>query len=195
MKKFISLLSLYIYSPMKKALAAIIVASGFGILHTWLMLSGKLTDLGGSLFVREWIGEGAVFGVTFWCFLFLFSALADNPANSSGRSAYTIERMGFSEAGLYWTNALANLRYLLLFHFAGGLSAMARIAMAEKYGALYAGPQGVYLDIISDITKSVAFPMYNTALKIAVPLLIVTAALVSAAISQGKRRSQTQESM
>ena len=195
MKKFISLLSLYIYSPMKKALAAIIVSSGFGILHTWLMLSGKLTDLGGSLFVREWIGEGAVFGVTFWCFLFLFSALADNPANSSGRSAYTIERMGFSEAGLYWTNALADLIYLLLFHFALGLSSMGRIALAEKYGALYAGPQGIYLDIINDVLESVAFPMYNTALKIAVPLLIVTAALVSAAISQGKRRSQTQESM
>ncbi|MBR0417195.1 MAG: hypothetical protein IJI56_05235 [Firmicutes bacterium] len=195
MKKFISLLSLYIYSPMKKALAAIIVASGFGILHTWLMLSGKLTDLGGSLFVREWIGEGAVFGVTFWCFLFLFSALADNPANSSGRSAYTIERMGFSEAGLYWTNALADLIYLLLFHFALGLSSMGRIALAEKYGALYAGPQGIYLDIINDVLESVAFPMYNTTLKIAIPLLIVTAALVSAAISQGKRRSQTQESM
>ena len=195
MKKFISLLSLYIYSPMKKALAAIIVSSGFGILHTWLMLSGKLTDLGGSLFVREWIGEGAVFGVTFWCFLFLFSALADNPANSSGRSAYTIERMGFSEAGLYWTNALADLIYLLLFHFALGLSSMGRIALAEKYGALYAGPQGIYLDIINDVLESVAFPMYNTTLKIAIPLLIVTAALVSAAISQGKRRSQTQESM
>ena len=195
MKKFISLLSLYIYSPMKKALAAIMVASGFGILHTWLMLSGKLTDLGGSLFVREWIGEGAVFGVTFWCFLFLFSALADNPANSSGRSAYTIERMGFSEAGLYWTNALADLIYLLLFHFALGLSSMGRIALAEKYGALYAGPQGIYLDIINDVLESVAFPMYNTTLKIAIPLLIVTAALVSAAISQGKRRSQTQESM
>ena len=133
--------------------------------------------------------------MTFWCFLFLFSALADNPANSSGRSAYTIERMGFSEAGLYWTNALADLIYLLLFHFALGLSSMGRIALAEKYGVLYAGPQGIYLDIINDVLESVAFPMYNTTLKIAIPLLIVTAALVSAAISQGKRRSQTQESM
>ena len=189
MKRFISQLSLYLYASRKNALAAIFLMAAFRIGWSVMHSAGKVNmEITGGFFY-PFLRFFSYYVFTFFL-LFLFISLGNSDLTKRGKGAYTLERAGMSRAGRYWTNAAANLIYFCLYWTVGGVVTAVQLLIENPS---YPGPQGTYLDIISDLSKTVTLPLNNTTLLISVPMIILVFALVSARTHQNRLNAQTDE--
>ena len=187
-KKFTSLLSLYVYAPMKRCL----------VLFFSMIAASALY---GSLFFAEAsplaqamkAGRAGLFAEkVFWLFgdfgflvfeILLFIFLAWSPL-VLGNGSYTLMRAGASRSQRYWASVFANALYLILFWICKAISVIVRIGIEL--------PRSAYLRIISDEAMIRALPLNNKVVWIAVSVEITVLALIAAGITAKRIDAKTE---
>ncbi len=193
MKKFTSVLSLYVDALFKKVMTVTMIMVLAELLFTFLNCSGVAGNIKKVPGIVEFILEGFEFHIFTICFIILINMLCRNPLTSKGMGNYTLDRLSVSGRGLYWTNVLCNLLYLSLFWVFRSLSVIGQVYIKDCYGKAYTGPQGKYLEVISTASENFGLPLNNTTMWIAVILIIVVMGLITAGISNSRRIAQTEE--
>ena len=193
MKKFTSVLSLYVDALFKKVMTVTMIMVSSELLFTFVVCSGLAGSIKIGTGLMEFVIEGFEFHAFAICFIILINMLCRNPLTSKGKGNYTLERLSVSGRGLYWINVLCNLLYLSLFWVFRSLSVIGQVYIKDCYGKAYTGPQGKYLEVISTASENFGLPLNNTTMWIAIVFIIVVMGLITGGISNSRRIAQTEE--
>ena len=195
-KKFTSLLSLYVYAPMKRCLVLLFSMIAAGALYEYLFFAessglAQAIRAGSAGRFAETVFRlfGAYGFLVFEVLLFIF--LAWNPL-VLGNGSYTLMRTGASRSQRYWVNALANFLYLILFWLCKAVSVIVRNDIYIKYKINRPLPGRAYLRIIADEAMIRALPLNNKVVWIAVSVEITVLALIAAGITAKRIDAKTE---
>ena len=189
MRKYLSLVSMYIYSRYKKVLVIIALMAAGCLIYAFLRSKGLWPEGSGlfglfiQTFERQWIG---IF------FLFLSVTLTGAGDKKDG-SEYTEKRLGIPGFGHFAAAFLSDLLYLGLFWIVRGFAALAELKIYEGAGILPKGPQGLFLFITSDVEMITGLSFINSDILKVMAILMLFVALVDAAVLFFRKSSRYDE--
>ena len=196
LKRFISVLSLYVGAVFRKCIILALCMTGFNVLHTYVFYTdgsalrdalneGTLGSFGNAIYH---LGCEAGF-LPFEILLFVFLALS--PV-SKGKSIYTVTRLGVPGRSLYLINALGNFLWTVLFRISRGIAVLWQCHILEK-NARYAWSKVYpYLIVISDPVKLRSLLLNNKVAWALVLVEMVLASLIAAGINSVRIKKQVE---
>ena len=180
MKKYLSVLELYAYAPMKKCLIITFIMAASNVLLSYLYHVKEIRYYSLSWFPALLVD---IMEYSFYiCFIALFLCLSGISV-FRGKSGYTLYRLGVSKGARYWIKVLVNAMYIVLYYLASTVSNLLYYDIAEEKGLRISEDLEIVFWFVDDGKRPDILPIHSVPRMILLPLLILILSVWAASIA------------